>query len=230
VEAFCEQLDVLNAAGAFKRGRATNRPSFKLLTLTLRAVPRGAGELRAAAGRIFESWRKLQQAVGFERDKRERLFGAIAVVEVGPRRNVHLHVLYWGRYVPQARLSATWRALTGDSYVVDIRELRGSWRDAAREVCKYVTKAASPANWTGSRDAEPSVPELLLVDVFEALKGRRRVASYGLFYNVKTPDEPARTCETCGAVLVYVGTFDPETLAVAELRDRLERLQRERPP
>lgn len=218
VNEFCEELEALNRAHAFDRGRRTNRPSFKLLTLTLR--PSRSTELRQDVRRIFSCWRQLQDRVGFTRDKRDKLFGALAAVEIGPHRNVHLHVLYWGRFVPQQQLVDVWRELTGDSYVIDIRELRGSWRDAVREVTKYVTKVAQISNWSRSRDVDPCVPEMLLVDVFEALKGRRRIATYGIFYNVAgVPELGPRTCEICGNPLTYVGSFLPETLHPFELRD-----------
>lgn len=207
-------LEALNRQGALNRGRATNRPSFKMLTLTTKS----GADLAVQVERILAAWRRLQVLVGFEKDKRDRLFGAVAALEVGPHRNVHLHVLYWGRYVPQATLSERWRELTGDSYVVEIHELRGSWRDAAREVCKYVTKVTGTGNWIRSRDADPCVPEVLLVDILEAFSGRRRLATYGLFYNVKldAADEP-NVCPTCGAPLHYIGTFAPEHLKAWEL-------------
>lgn len=220
VDGFVEELERLQKQGAFARGRSTNRPSFKMLTLTLRP----SLELRKDVGRIFRCWRALQERVGFARDKRAKLFGALAAVEIGPHRNVHLHVLYWGRFVPQQQLVDVWRELTGDSYVVDIRELRGSWRDAVREVTKYVTKVAEIRNWSGSRDVDPCLPEVLLVDVFEALKGRRRIATYGIFYNVAGADELApRTCEQCGAALTYIGTFVPEQLHAFELVEYFSR-------
>jgi hypothetical protein len=214
-------LDALNARGAFNRGRATNRPSFKMLTLTLAKT----ADLAAGVERIMKAWRKLQILVGFERDKRDKLFGAIAAIEIGPHRNVHLHVLYWGRYVPKEKMRECWLQLTGDSYIIDIKELRGSWRDAAREVCKYVTKVSEPANWTRSRDVDPCIPELLLVDVLEALSGRRRLATYGIFYNVAIEEEAemAALCERCGAGLTYVGTFSPEHMHAWELSEYLSR-------
>lgn len=203
-----EVFEGLNRAGWFRRGSITNRPSFKMLTLTL--APRE--NLAAGIREIANGWRQLQLLAGFEKDKRDKLFGAIAASEVGPHRNVHLHVTYWGRYVPKERLQELWQQITGDSYVVHIKELKGSWRDAVRETCKYVTKLAETDAFGRSPDAEPCAPELFLVDVLEAYRGRRRVMTYGLFYNVKVADAEPQTCSKCGEPLTYVGTFAPEHL------------------
>ncbi len=185
-----------------------------MLTLTLGRRP----DLRAAQVEIFNAWRKLQILAGFEKDKRGRLFGAFAASEVGPHRNVHLHVTYWGKYVPQQWLSELWQQITGDSYVVHIKELRGSYRDAVRETCKYVTKLAETNAAGRSSDQEPCVAAGFLVDVLEAYRGRRRIATYGLFYNVDTgAEDAAEVCAHFGEPLTYVGTFPPEFLHAFEV-------------
>jgi hypothetical protein len=217
VEQLTALLEQLNQAGAF-----TRRPSrsFKMLTLTLKP----SGDSRADFRRLSAGWRALQKAVGFEKDKRDKSFGALAALELGPRRNPHLHVLYWGRYVPQAVLAEQWQRITGDSYVVEIHELRGSWRHAAQEVCKYVTKLAGEANWASSRDNDPCVPEVLLVDLLEALAGRRRIATYGVFYGVPLPEQLELVCQHCGATLSYIGSFCVEDLPPLLLLEWLERI------
>lgn len=226
VAAFMEAIEALDRQGALNRGRATNRPSFKHLVLTL--APRK--DMPAAVRELGHAWRRLQLLVGFERDKNDGLFGAIATVQVGPHRNVHMHVLYWGRFVPQSLLAERWRQVTGDSYIVHVAQVKGGHqgiRAAVREVCNYIARLSDAENQQQSRDQEPSLPEVLIVDVYEAIRGRRRVATYGLFYNVNVAAErPPLVCEECGAPLRYVGTSAPEHLQPWELEAFLERLRR----
>jgi hypothetical protein len=64
---------------------------------------------------------------------------------------------------------------------------------------------------------------VFLVDVLEAFKKRRRIATYGVFYNVQTKaaERGDQVCGVCGKPLTYVGTFGPEWLPVWELADYL---------
>ena len=51
--------------------------------------------------------------------------------------HVHLHVLIDARYIPQTWISSTWKTLTGDSYIVDIRTAN---HNAPRYLAKYMAK------------------------------------------------------------------------------------------
>lgn len=122
-------------------------------------------------------------------DKRNA--GAIATVEFGPERgSIHLHCLYFGPYVTRERLQREWKRLTIDKWYVDIRQVQG--RKAVNEVCKYIVKPASTS-----------------VDPFEieqALKGLRRLMTYGCFYNRLGKSESVK-CFKCGGYLDYEGIY-----------------------
>lgn len=88
----------------------------------------------------------------------------------------HLHAVYLASEpIEQTKLSAEWREITGDSYIVDVHELYGDRGDAFSEVFKYAVKFANlplADNWRG----------------YEVLKSRRLVASCGLLWGVEVPD------------------------------------------
>lgn len=209
----------LEASGTFRPTGLANRQTFKMLTLTLKP----SGDLRADFKRLSKGWRELQKRAGFEKDKRARLFGGFSALELGPSGNPHLHILYWGRYVPKDRLQELWREITGDSYVVEIHQVRGSLRDAAREVGKYVTKVSVVGgSGTGSSpDNEPALNEYRLVDLLLALRGRRRIATHGVFYGVKLFEPPKLEdlCSVCSAKMNHVGIFAPEHLQPWQLEE-----------
>ena len=199
-------LDALERQKVFQRAPGQ---TFKFATFTLRARQ----DLGAGVREIGRAFRQLLQRAGFDRDRRRGLFGAVAAIEIGPHRNVHLHVLYWGRYVPQARLSELWHAITGDSYVVHVSAVHGKRVDALREVVKYVTKLSGDKNPLQSPDADPAPAEARLAEIHFAFKGRRRLMTYGVFYNVreKAP-APPELCRRCGTVWnkAICGIFEPE--------------------
>lgn len=113
-------------------------------------------------------------------------FGALFALEVGPSGNVHAHGVYFGPYQDQGALSRTWFDLTGDSPIVDIRAWRGKRLGALREALKYAIKAGA-------------VEPILAATAEVAMKGRRRVRSYGLFFGVSAGDPPLLECAVCGA-------------------------------
>ena len=95
----------------------------------------------------------------------------------------HIHALVLlDDYVDQAKLSAEWESITGDSFIVDIRRIRGKANagglDIASgllEVCKYALKfhdMTLPDTW----------------HAFNVLRSRRLVDSFGLLRGVQMPD------------------------------------------
>ncbi len=58
--------------------------------------------------------------------------------------HVHYHILFVGLYWPQKRISAKWHKITGDSYIVDIRQVRDEkFRSVLGDIARY---AGLPAN------------------------------------------------------------------------------------
>ena len=104
----------------------------KFMTLTLKKVKgRGVPIQRHAEAR---------NAL-FHRLRREgyRIRGWISVIEL-PN---HQHLAIDCDYIPQNTLSKYWKTVTGDSYIVDIRQVaptKDGIRGAARYMAKYLTK------------------------------------------------------------------------------------------
>lgn len=92
----------------------------------------------------------------------------------------HLHVIAKGKYIRHADLKAVWHAITGDSYIVDIRYVRDEGK-AARYVTKYLTKVMSP-DVLRDQDA--------MVECLQALKGRRMVLLTGGWYGLNVKPDP----------------------------------------
>jgi hypothetical protein len=141
--------------------------SLRFITLTLK---HGVGPLKTQIDRLGTCFTRLrhrklwQSAVG----------GGASFVEIkrskdGRHWHPHLHIVVEGRYLAQSALSADWLAVTGDSYVVDIRMIR----DAAK-VGSYVVKYASKP-LDRSLYANPD----WLDEAMIALRGRRLVATFG---------------------------------------------------
>lgn len=112
------------------------------------------------------------------------LVGALEVTNKGRGWHPHAHmIVVLDRWLDQRALSAEWRSITGDSFVVGITRIDPS-RPVAEgfaEVFKYALKFSelSPAQiWTAAR----------------ALAGQRRLFSLGCFRGVEVPesllDEP----------------------------------------
>lgn len=95
---------------------------------------------------------------------------------------------FWSVEASGEYVSETWQELTGD-YIVDVQKTTPE--RAVREGLKYITKFVnlSPAQ---------------LVDLHMALKGKRRIRSWGCFYGVeeqKPEGAEAKACPVCGLPL-----------------------------
>jgi plasmid rolling circle replication initiator protein Rep len=90
----------------------------------------------------------------------------------------HLHMVAMAEHQPdQSQLAAEWQAITGDSFIVDVRAI--DQEDPASgflEVFKYALKFS---------DMEPCDT----FHAFEVLRGRRLVASAGLFRGIEIPEQ-----------------------------------------
>ncbi|MNZ60834.1 Replication protein [compost metagenome] len=89
----------------------------------------------------------------------------------------HTHMLAACTDEPDAEaLSAEWKAITGDSFVLDVRPITGDPVDGFLEVFKYAVKFADldyADNWHAA----------------QVLRGKRLLASFGSFWGVKVPQE-----------------------------------------
>lgn len=93
----------------------------------------------------------------------------------------HVHLIVDCDYIPQAEISALWRKITGDSFIVDIRSINvvGDPRQVFSYITKYMSKAS---NWDGCN--------------LSMLKGFHLIASRAL----KLPAKLARSLCVCGSL------------------------------
>lgn len=118
--------------------------------------------------------------------------GAIIVLELSPSGSLHTHILIYGHYVSQARISSLWFSLTG-SYVVDIR-LPKSAPDVLQYMCKYITKV-------GNIDDDPDA-YAAFVRFFRLIKNLRVYRVVGSFHSLRDfEDREASVCVVCNSSL-----------------------------
>lgn len=158
----------------------SDRPC-RLITLTIRTE---GLTLRQGVAKLYTSFQKLRQTTFWK----TRVTGGCATCEVkrtrdGDRWHPHLHLLVEGEYVPAGHLAKKWHAITGDSFIVDVR-LAADATTAARYVVKYLGK---PVPSSIIRDHEH------LVEAIQALTGRRMVSTFGNWQGVQLT-------ETCSEV------------------------------
>lgn len=97
--------------------------------------------------------------------------GYISTLELGRNNNnLHIHALVYGPYIPKTKLVETWKKMTGDSYIVDIRPVR-ELKGAAWYVLKYIVKPPQ----VDSYDA--------LAEYAIMIKGSRRLRAGGIFFD-----------------------------------------------
>lgn len=145
------------------------------------------------------------------------------------RWHPHLHCLIEGRFIRQQGLASTWREITKDSYVVDIR--RPSNMDA---IARYVTKYASkPFNDSYLRFADR------LDEAVVALKSRRLAVTFGTWRGIlltATPDEGAWEHVATLATVLYEAAHGDDAMReiLSSITDRnmdsLYKLAPARPP
>lgn len=155
------------------------RVRFVTLTLKCQPVP-----LVDQLDRLTASFRRLRQRKWWI----SRVVGGAAFLEVKLGRDshqwhVHLHILCEGTFLDQRELSAEWHAVTGDSYITDVRALVDA-RSRAGYVAKYATKPLD-----GSVVNSP----VHLDEAVVGLRGRRLFQCFGT-WSALLPDDDAAPC------------------------------------
>ncbi len=177
-----------------------------LLTLT---VKNGPG-LAERAAHLRTAFKKLRRRAWWK----AHVAGGMAVEEVSHNDRVgqwhpHLHLII-DAALPQAALqtalTALWRAVTGDSYILDVRPFQGATVAAdLREICKYTAKIA---DIVGS--------PVLVRSYLDYARRRRLIVTFGSCYGAAAEavlaaaeaEEPVQQrtdverqpCPGCGAV------------------------------
>lgn len=140
---------------------------YRFVTLTLR---QSADGLAAKLAELTDCFGRLRRT----RFWTKAIKGGLAVYEIkrnpdSGRWNVHVHALTHGRYLDQSTLKREWHRITGDSFIVDVREVKDPTK-GAEYVSKYATKA-----FDNSVTTDPDA----LVEAIRALAGKRLVVTFG---------------------------------------------------
>ena len=111
------------------------------------------------------------------------LFLELTISKEG-RWHPHLHVIVAGKYLPQPLLREAWLAITGDSYIVDVRLVRNP-AIAASYVAKYASKVV-PSGLVYDRAR--------FLEAIIALRGRRTFNALGGWSGWKLSKPPPDDC------------------------------------
>jgi len=152
---------------------------LRFATLTLKASDQ---VLKERLEFLRSSFSRLRKTALWKRS----VTAGVACLEVKRYKTVggwhcHYHLLFHGRYIVRTELARTWKAITGDSDVVDVR-LAKSRKNVARYVVKYASKPLD-TTYVGV--------DALLDEAVVALKGVRLVDTFGAWRGQKlTATEP----------------------------------------
>jgi len=159
-------------AAANLRSLVSDRP-HRMITLTIRADDRCLAD---RLDHLYDSYRRLRRSKLW----RDSVTAAAAFCEpVWSARSrgwhVHMHIIAAGRYIPHQSLSDAWLVASRDSYIVDLRLLRG--HDQALDyVCKYAAKPLT---------AETIADHDRLTEAVLALQGRRLILTSGAWHGIR---------------------------------------------
>jgi hypothetical protein len=142
----------------------------------------------------------------------------------------HIHCIVEGRYFPKQLLSSQWHAVTGDSYVTDIRAIQ----DEAK-ISQYVVKYASKAS------NDTFINRAACLDtVIACCVGRRLCLTFGTWRGLRLTESPnERDWESLGSfheVALYAAQGDAESMAAIAMiagsryAEVLEAVEVARPP
>ena len=150
-----------------------------LVTLTVKNGPdlsERMQHLRASMRKMTQQRRDaLKGQLSIEFAKSAGGFHSVEVTNKGNGWHPHVHMIWLCNDKPnQALLSKEWEALTGDSYIVDVRPLHDPI-EGFLEVCKYALKFS----------------DLSLADnyhAYEVMSGMRLIDAHGILRGVQIPD------------------------------------------
>lgn len=159
------------------------------LTLTLKSVP--DDRLKQGLDRIINAFTKLRHRKFWKAG--EGVY-SIEFTKNPAGWHIHIHAIIDCIWMEQPDISREWLDATGDSFIVDIRRVRGvngDRRKACLELVKYISKL-----W------ELEDQDKHLIET--ALKGRKLIHSFGGL-KVHLPPPGDLRCRSCGGPLLYVG-------------------------
>lgn len=156
---------------------ADAKDRVRFATLTLRATSAGFVDQLDRLHTCFKALRKRPWW-------RETVTGGAMFIEakLGKQSgawHVHAHLLIEGTFIDQRKLSAEWLAVTGDSYIVDVRAITDPLH-RARYVTKYATKPC---------DHSVTLNPAKLEEFVTGVKGKRLYQTFGRWKGFAHTDE-----------------------------------------
>lgn len=155
----------------------------RFVTLTLR---HSRTPLADQVSRLYTSFSALRR----RKDIAPLFVGGVSILEVKVSErdglwHAHLHILTEGSFVDKRDLSAAWHAVTGDSSIVDIRQVQDDAKTAGY-ICKYISKPIDASLYANSP---------MLDEYVTAISGRKTMATFGTWRGLKLKQRPADTTE-----------------------------------
>jgi hypothetical protein len=189
---------------------------LRLITLTIKAT---SLPLAAQLDKLHRSFAKFRKHPKI----RQKLHGGLAFIEItlNPTNHLwhpHIHCLCSGSFLPQTLARQIWHAVTGDSYIVDVRAI-GNTKTAAGHFTKYAAKAINHAVW---RDTERFTEAII------ALRGRRTFNAFGTWRNFSLSRPPDDQTEWTYLAPLWL-VIDRATSGVVPARNILRLLSKENP-
>ena len=183
----CSKYKAINKTKEIKeRLRLTNKP-IRLITLTKKK----SGDVEHDFIETRKAFRKWLKHVN--KYKKNWLRSGFYAFELGSGGNVHVHVIQAeGSFVPQKKLSELWKKITGDSFVVDVRRVRG--KRGANYVAKYASKGMG----------EKTFEKLNLEVLKQYFVGLRRKKFYGYVGKAYNQFRTEPKCPYCGAKFIEI--------------------------
>lgn len=182
---FCPDCAAERAARIARRTEARIKEAMKevpgrlcFMTLTTTNAP----TLEGGLSRLKKAFTNFKRKKAFK----EHIKGYFGSYEYtyNPKTNdfhVHLHLIVLrGKFWNQSDISDAWHEVTGDSFIVDIRQVRDLHK-GVKELCKYIVKPLDLR----------TMPDESFREVVKMKKGTRMFISGGCFYNVNIDDDEA---------------------------------------
>lgn len=172
----------------------------KLVTLTLRRVP--GRSLQEQLERLRTAYSRLRRRAIWA-----GVTGSMYAIEAKPPTptrggwNVHLHAVVDGPWLPKGQLSDAWRDLTGDSYIVDVQQLRHPDAGVSYILGYTASERKVKATWDG-------VLERYRHEYEDATAGRRMVQTTGLLHGLGPVATGTWRCAKCGGANRLVMEMD----------------------
>jgi len=136
------------------------------LVLTVKSRP---AELRDQAKDLVRWFAKLRRTPFWRKNVTQGVYTVeITVNERTGLWHPHVHIIFDGQYLPQAKIRHLWHDITGGSEIVWIEQAYNK-DGLVRELCKYIGKPQKSEHWTDRQ----------IIEYAQAVKGMRMVQTFG---------------------------------------------------